>query len=92
MITENNNIINLHTESIYLQGARDMLLRLEERGVALRFVDFKEKQHEVYNKRILEFIKNDRDNLRRYLLGDEICFCNHDVRKGKLVSVDVKFR
>ena len=69
-----------------------MLMKLEERGVVLNFVDSKTKQHQVYNMRMYEFLTTDRENLRRYLLGDEICFYNHDARNGKLVSVDVKFR
>ena len=74
------NPISLSKESLYLQGARDMLMALMERGK----IDFgwynidKSKPKEekgsraIYNKCISDFLLSDRENVKRFLQGDRM--------------------
>lgn len=99
-ITLIGNPPNLIKESLYLSGARDMLMRLIEGGK----IDFgwynigiatrKEEKgsRAIYNQCILNFLLSDRNNIRRFLLGDRMCCYDHQRgEKGKFVSVKVKF-
>lgn len=94
------NPISLSKESLYLQGARDMLMMLIERGK----IDFgwynidrsklKEEKgsRAIYNKCIQDFLLCDRDNIRRFLQGDRIlCYDHQRDKKGKFISVKVKY-
>lgn len=91
---------NLIAESLYLQGARDMLMMLAERGK----IDFgwynidrcklKEEKgsRAIYNKCILGFLLGDRENIRRFLQGDLMaCYDHQRDKQGKFISVKVKF-
>ena len=91
---------SLFKESLYLQGARDMLMMLIERGK----IDFgwynidrsklKEEKgsRAIYNKCIQDFLLCDRDNIRQFLQGDRIlCYDHQRDKKGKFVSAKVKF-
>lgn len=94
------NPISLSKESLYLQGARDMLMTLIERGK----IDFgwynidKSKSKEekssraIYNKCISDFLLSDRENVRRFLQGDRmLCYDHQRDKKGKFISVKVKY-
>lgn len=96
----NSGFMNLRQESLYLQGARNMLMRLIERGK----IDFgwynidKSKSKEekgsraIYNKCISDFLLSDRDNIRRFLQGDSmVCYDHQRDKKGKFISVKVKY-
>ena len=94
-------MINLHEESLYLLGAREMLLKLLERA-KLSFGCFNLnpktkrddiKSGKVYDKVILDFLLSDRENIRRYLQGDILEFYDHKYAKdGKFYDVKVKFK
>jgi len=94
------NPISLSKESLYLQGARDMLMTLMEIGK----IDFgwynidrsklKEEKgsRAIYNKCIQDFLLCDRDNIRRFLQGDRmLCYDHQRDKKGKFISVKVKY-
>ena len=91
---------NLFYESMYLHGAVDMLMKLIDGGK----IDFgwynidKSKLKEekgsraIYNQCILNFLLSDRENIRRFLLGDRIvCYDHQRDKKGKFISVKVKY-
>lgn len=95
-----SGFINLQQESLYLQGARDMLMMLLERGK----IDFgwynidrsKMKEEKgsraIYNKCISNFLLSDRENIRRFLQGDRMfCYDHQRDKKGKFISVKVKY-
>lgn len=83
-------MINLHEESLYLQGARDLMLRMQ--GYFDWFKCNKVKYKEVYNHAIENFLLSDRENMRRYLEGDMLHFYDHEHdKKNKLIKVKVMF-
>lgn len=83
---------NLFKESLYLQGARDLLLVLMERCADIDFAGKDTKQKEVYNKAIIDFLLSDRMNMRRFLEREPFRFYDHKIdNKGKLTSVKVCF-
>lgn len=85
--------VNLHLESIYLQGARDLLLRLEAMNAIPQFhsrTDTKDCQ--VYNKEILKEILYNRESLVKFLQGSGWRYYDHQSdKKGKLVGVKIEF-
>lgn len=83
---------NLFKESLYLQGARDLLLVLMEICVDIDFAGKDTKQKQVYNKAIIDFLLSDRMNMRRFLEREPFRFYDHKTdNKGKLTSVKVCF-
>lgn len=89
-----NEIKNLNLESFYLQGARDLLLRLQEMNAIPQFIGKKdgEKGLQVYNKATFDEILYNRESLVKFLQGTGWRYCEHQKdRKGKLVSVKVEF-
>lgn len=94
-------MINLHEESLYLLGAREMLLRLYETGrITFGVYNLKKdtmkpdlKSAKVYDYAIYLFLLSDRENIRRYLQGDSLEFYDHKHAKdGKFYDVKVKFK
>lgn len=94
------NPINLSKESLYPQGAMDMLMKLMEIGK----IDFgwynldKSKPKEekgsrsIYNKCISDFLLSDRENVKRFLQGDRmLCYDHQRNKEGKFISVKVKY-
>lgn len=82
--------ISLHKESFYLQGAKDLLLRLQEMNVYPQFVDTKDSK--VYNKAVFDEILYNRESLVKFLQGTGWRYCDHQRdKKGRLVSVKIEF-
>lgn len=94
------NPINLSKESLYLQGARDMLMKLIDIcKIDFGWYNLGESKHKeekgsrsIYNKCISDFLLSDRENVRRFLQGDRIlCYDHQRNKKGKFISVKVKY-
>ena len=89
-----NEIKNLHLESIYIQGARDLLLRLQEMNAIPQFITKRDcaKDCQVYNKATFNEILYNRESLVKFLQGTGWRYYNHQSdKKGKLVCVKVEF-
>lgn len=75
--------------SLYIEGARDILLRLKEEGVEL-FYDKSVPKDEraIYNRAVWDYLLSDKSNIDKYILkAGEGRFYNHERNsKGKLVS------
>ena len=85
-----NEIKNLHLESFYLQGARDLLLRLLEQGGCITYNQGKDSK--VYDKAVFDEILHNRESLVKFLEGSGWRYYDHQSdKKGKLVSVKVHF-
>lgn len=83
-------MINLHKESIYLQGARDLLLRLEQGGATITYKQGKDSA--IYDKAVFKEILEDRESLVKFLQGNGWRYYDHQKdKKNKLVSVKVEF-
>ena len=85
---------NLHLESFYLQGARDLLLRLQEMNAIPQVITKIDcaKDCQVYNKATFNEILYNRESLVKFLQGTGLRYYDHQRdKKGKLVSVKVKF-
>lgn len=85
---------NLHEESIYLKGARDLLLRLQEMNAIPQFISKNDtaKYSNVYNKATLDEILYNRESLVKFLQGTGWRYYDHQSnKKGKLVSVKIEF-
>lgn len=52
-----NRFISLHEESLYLQGARDLLLRIQEQGGSVTYSQVKEDK--VYSTAIFNIHRKD---------------------------------
>lgn len=94
------NPISLSKESLYLQGARDMLMALMDRckiDFGWNNIDRSKLKEEkgsraIYNKCISDFLLSDRENVRRFLQGDRmLCYDHQRDKKGKFISVKVKY-
>lgn len=95
LVTSKSGFTNLTQESLYLSGARDMLLCLSLHAkISFGANSMGAKDGAVYDKAILDFLLSDRQNVKRYLEGvDSILFYDHvNDKKGKLVSVKAKFK
>lgn len=87
-------MISLHEESFYLQGARDLLLRLQEMNAIPQFVGKRDctKDFQVYNKAVFDEILHNRESLVKFLEGSGWRYYDHiSDKKGKLASVKVEF-
>ena len=83
-------MISLHEESFYLQGARDLLLRIEQMGCKVVFE--LDKDAKVYNEAVFKEILYNRESLVKFLQGTGWRYYDHQSnKKGKLVSVKVEF-
>lgn len=83
-------MINLHYESIYLQGARDMLLSIQDQGGSITYGQGKDSK--VYDKAVFDEILYNRESLVKFLRGTGWRYYDHQSdKKGKLKSVKVKF-
>lgn len=85
--------VNLHLESIYLQGARDLLLRLQDMNAIPQFMDgHSTKDCKVYNKATFNEILYNRESLVKFLQGTGWRYYDHQKdKKGKLVGVKLEF-
>lgn len=84
--------ISLHEESIYLQGARQLLLALEHMNAIPQFEDKTTKDSQVYNKAVFNEILYNRESLVKFLQGTGWRYYDHQRdKKGKLISVKVEF-
>lgn len=75
--------------SLYIDGARDILLRLQEDGVKL--VDdthVPKNERTVYNRAVWHYLLSDKNNIDKYLLrSGEGRFYEHERNsKGELTS------
>lgn len=89
-----HGFINLHEESIYLKGARDLLLRLQEMNAIPQFISKNDsaKYPQVYNKATFDEILYNRESLVKFLQGTGWRYYDHQSnKKGKLVSVKIEF-
>lgn len=86
-------MISLHEESLYLQGARDLLLRLDDMKALPQFHTSRDtKQSDVYNRAVMREILHNRESLVRFLQGDGWRYCDHQTdKKGRLIGVKVVF-
>ena len=81
---------SLHLESIYLQGARDLLLKIESQGGMIAYNQGKEDR--IYSKAVFDEILYNRESLVKFLQGYGWIYYDHEHnKKGKLISVKVKF-
>ena len=95
LVTSRSGFTNLTQESLYLSGARDMLLCLSLYAkISFGASSMGAKDSAVYDKAILDFLLSDKQNVKRYLEGvDDILFYDHvNDKKGKPVSVKAKFK
>ena len=85
-----SNFLNVHEESIYLQGARDLLLRLESSGGSITW--HQRKDDKLYSDAVFREILYNRESLVKFLQGSGWRYYDHQRdKKNKLVSVKVKF-
>jgi hypothetical protein len=84
---------SLHEESLYLQGARAVLLRLDEMNALPQFHTSKDtKQPDVYNRAVMREILHNRDSLVKFLQGGGWRYSDHQKdKKGRLIGVKVVF-
>lgn len=87
-----NKPANLVIESIQLQGARQMLLRLLD-VYKITAKERMSKDDAIYTKAELDLILSSKDNTRHFLFGDMcIHYRGHERdKKGKLVRVEAYF-
>ncbi len=87
------HLINLHDESLYLRGARDMLRTLLEKASEINFTGTpRPPGYKLYDKATADFLLQDREHLRRFLEGETLRFCSHERNpRGKLIRVQVCF-
>lgn len=85
-------MINLHQESLYLQGARDLLLQIERVGGMVAFHHPIKKDDAIYNKAIFDEILHNRESLVKFMRGHNWRYYDHQRdKKNKLVKVKVEF-
>ena len=85
-----SNFLILHEESIYLRGARDLLLRLENCGGSITW--HQGKDDKFYSNAVFREILYNRESLVKFLQGSGWRYYDHQRdKKKKLVSVKVKF-
>lgn len=83
-------LLNLHEESIYLQGARDVLLIIEQGGGSIAYDQVKDSK--VYDKAVFDEILYNRESLVKFLQGVGWRYYDHQRdKKKRLVSVKVEF-
>lgn len=80
----------LHEESLYLRGARALLLRIQEQGGAITYNQGKDDK--IYSNAVFKEILYNRESLVKFLQGSGWRYYDHQSdKKGKLESVKVKF-
>ena len=86
-------ITNLVVESYYLQGARNMLLKLLD-NYKIVPKDKTYKDDTIYTKAELDLIVSDKCETRNFLAygRNGICYYNHEMdKKGKLTKVKARY-
>lgn len=87
--------INLHMESLMLEGARKMLYQLREHYKIGAKLKSKSKEDDVYAQAEIDMILSSMDNVKNFLTygaGNNICYYDHKRdKKGKLVFVKARF-
>lgn len=82
---------NLFLWSHYMDGARDLLLKLKDGGVLLE-TQFG-KENKVYSDAIYTMLFSDKRNMQNFLYGETICFRNHERnKKGKLIKCEAYYK
>lgn len=85
-----SRFLNLHEESLYLQGARDMLLRIQDCQGEITIT--RGREGKIYNDAIFKEVLYNRESLVKFLQGTGWSYKDHQQnKKGKLVSVKVEF-
>jgi hypothetical protein len=85
-----SNFLNIHEETLYLKGARDLICRFNELDTHLTFGQGKEDR--VYSKAVLKEILENRESLVKFLQGSGWRYTEHQRdKKNKLISVKVEF-
>ena len=83
---------NLHEWSERMQGAREMLIKLDEDDKMTLSLGLKRSEDRVYTKAIVNLLISDLKNVQEYLIGTNIGFRNHvRDKKGKLISCEAYF-
>ena len=92
MEKRNNVCENLHEWSNWMQGAREMLVKLYEDDKMILPLGANRSEDRVYTKAIVNLLIRDLRNVQEYLIGTNIGFRNHvRDKKGKLVSCEAYF-
>ena len=85
-----NGFASLHEESLFLRGARALLLRIQEQGGGITYNQGKDDK--IYSDAVFKEILYNRESLVKFLQGSGWRYYDHQSdKKGKLVSVKVKF-
>lgn len=89
---------NLHEWSLKMQGAREMLEKLnamQQHGMAVLNVACEGKprrEDKAYSDAIIRLALSSLDNTAKFLMGRQPCYCNSEKdRKGNLVRCDAYF-
>ena len=89
---------NLHEWSLKMQGAREMLEKLnamQQHGMAVLNVACEgklRKEDKVYSDAIIRLALSSLDNTAKFLMGRQPCYCNDEKdKKGKLIKCDAYF-
>jgi hypothetical protein len=87
--------INLHMESLMLEGARKMLYQLREHYKIGAKLKSKSREDDLYAQAEIDMILSSMDNVKNFLTygaGNNIRYYDHKRDKnGKLVSVKARF-
>lgn len=87
--------INLHMESLMLEGARKMLYQLREHYKIGAKLKLKSREDDVYAQAEIDMILSSMDNVKNFLTysaGNNIRYYDHKRDKnGKLVFVKARF-
>lgn len=83
-------MISLHEESIYLQGARALLLAIENQRGCISMTNGKEGV--IYDKAVFKELLHNREFLLHFLEQGSWEYYDHERdKKNKLVKVKIKF-
>jgi hypothetical protein len=83
-------LINLHKEAIYLQGARAAILEMQRQGAVIHHGG---KDDKIYTDAVYNEILQNRESLVAFVAGDGWTYYDHQHdKRGKLVGVKVKFK
>lgn len=83
-------MISLHEESIYLQGARALLLAIENQRGCISMTNGKEGA--IYDKAVFKQLLHNREFLLHFLEQGSWEYYDHERdKKNKLVNVKIKF-
>lgn len=86
-------MINLTRQSIWLDGATAMLLRLRESDLLNEPHTVSLRNDKIYSKAIIDMLLSERSNIERFLMRNCcIRFDNHETdKRGKLIKCRAYF-